>query len=134
MKLTFERKLPITLFFVFLMLTAVGLLFYQNTDSLQQALERQRHSQEVVATLDDLLARTVASEAEQRAFVVAGTSAFLDRFQRSKRLVNEDIARLRALGANAPAQLKQMNSVESAVDGYCQVAEGKFESRKQGGY
>ena len=134
MKLTFERKLPITLFFVFLMLTAVGRLFYQNTDSLQQALERLRHSQQVVATLDDVLARTVASEAEQRGFVVSGNSTYLDRFERTKRLVNEDIARLRGLEANAPVHVEQIGTLESAIAGYWQVAEAKIERRKQGGY
>jgi hypothetical protein len=105
MKLTFERKLPIILFFVFLMLTATGLLFYQRTDSLQQALSRQQHSQEVVSTLDDALAMAVASESEQRGFIVTGNTTYLDRFERRKRLVNDDLARLRALAADSPPHI-----------------------------
>jgi signal transduction histidine kinase len=134
MKLTFERKLPIILFFVFLMLTATGLLFYQRTDSLQQALSRQRHSQEVVSTLDDALAMAVASESEQRGFIVTGNTTYLDRFERRKRLVNDDLARLRALEADSPPHLAALAGLEEAVANFWQIAESKIESRKQGGY
>ncbi|HVQ57092.1 MAG TPA: hypothetical protein VMS29_10080, partial [Pyrinomonadaceae bacterium] len=56
MLLTFERKLPIILFFVFLMLTTVGVVFYQTTSSLQAAIDQQKRSQDVVSRVDDTIA------------------------------------------------------------------------------
>ena len=53
MSLKFERKLPAILFAVFVAITAIGFAFYQNTVSIQEAVEMERQTQRIISVLDE---------------------------------------------------------------------------------
>ena len=112
MKLTFERKLPIVLFFVFLMMAAVGFVFYQNTVSLQEALEWEKKAQGVIFYLENTMAVALDAEAEARAFVETGNSTYVDLYNKAKLKADSNLASLRTLIAEDPIQKEELKKLE----------------------
>src|SRR4051794_24957465 len=97
MSLTFERKLPIILFFVFLMLTTIGFVFYQSTVSTQRALDWKRHSQDVMLKLAEPVALSMDAKTAVVGFLYIGSETYLEPLNRSKPKINQNISRLRQL-------------------------------------
>ena len=54
MPLTFERKLPIALFIVLIVLTMLGVALYQHTITVQDTLGIGKHTQIVLSRLDEV--------------------------------------------------------------------------------
>jgi signal transduction histidine kinase len=133
MSLTFERKLPIILFFVFLMLTTVGFLFYQSTVSIQQAIEWEKHTQEVLLKVDETNAASLEIQPAVVSFLYLGVDAYLDPLNRAKPKIVQNIGRLRQLTAENPAQVEALNQLESQLKNYVDEADKKIDIRKSGG-
>lgn len=130
MPLTFERKLPIILFFVFLMLTTVGVLFYQNTMSAQDAMTLQKQSQDVISRVDDLLTSVFISHSALYNFMSVTNDTYLDPFERAKPRMRQDIEGLRTLLANNQDQLDEVNRIDQAVKQYVAEVSAKIDRRK----
>lgn len=133
MSLTFERKLPIILFFVFLMLTTIGIVFYQNTVSVQEAIEWQKHSQEVLEKLDDTIAYALEVQPAVTAFNVLGIDNYLDPMNRAKTRVSQNIDMLRVLTAANANQIGEVDNLDLLLKQYFADAEKKVDTRKQEG-
>lgn len=133
MSLTFERKLPIILFFVFLMLTTVGFLFYQSTVSTQQAIEWEKHTQEVLLKVDETNALSLEIQPAVVSFLYLGVDAYLDPLNRAKPKIFQNVGRLRQLTADNPAQTEALNQLESQLNNYVDEADKKIDLRKSGG-
>ena len=133
MSLTFERKLPIILFFVFLMLTTIGVVFYQTTVSVQDAALWQKHSQEVLERLDDTIASALEVQPAVNAFNVLGIDNYLDPMNRAKPRVSKNIDRLRILTASDADQSEEVNNLDLRLKQYFEDADKKVDNRKQQG-
>ncbi len=133
MPLTFERKLPIILFFVFLMLTTVGVLFYQNTISLQDAIAWQRHSQEVVARVDETVGLAFEIQMSMTNFMLISNESYLTPFERAKPKIRQNIDRLRVLTADNADQLAEVNRIDQVLKEYNGEVARKIDVRKMGG-
>lgn len=133
MKLTFERKLPLVLFFVFLMLVSVGFLSYQYTVSLQEAVRRERHTQDVLVRIDKTLTDILDSNSFVEGFVQTGNSTYEDRFDARRRLATENLAELRSLNAESAVQTANTAKLENSVNAYWELAEAKIDRRKSEG-
>lgn len=131
MKLTFERKLPIVLFFVFLMMAAVGFVFYQNTVSLQEALEWEKKAQGVIFYLENTMAVALDAEAEARAFVETGNSTYVDLYNKAKLKADSNLASLRTLIADDPIQKEELKKLELILTSFWNVTGQKIDRRKQ---
>lgn len=134
MSLKFERKLPIILFFVFLMLTTIGFVFYQNTVSLQQAIEWQKRTQEVLLKLDETLTLTLDIEAGVRGFIVTGNDTYLDPYNRARQKIPQNVAQLRALTAGNAEQAAELDRLEVFLKANTEDAARKVDLRKSEGY
>ena len=130
----FERKLPIILFFVFLMMTTVGFLFYQNTVSIQESIKWEKESQEVLSALEGTLMLSLEIESSTSNFVILGNETYLDPYNRAKPRINQNIANLRRLKANSPDQLAEIDKVESRVKEVVAEADRKIALRKSEGF
>src|SRR6185369_7482483 len=104
MSLTFERKLPIVLTFVFFMLTTVGIFSYQSTISLRDEERRQGRAREVLQRLDSVQTNSVDTDNAVMAFVVTGNESYLESVQRAEKQTSADFAQLDSLTANDPEQ------------------------------
>lgn len=134
MALRTEQKLPIILFIVFLILTMFGILFYQSTTSLQQALATERQSNEFLAMADQLMTSCLDTETAVRGFMFTGVDTYLDPYLRAKAAVPQGIAKLKANSANDPAALEEIERLTAAVNEFLTEMDRKVELRKIEGY
>lgn len=130
MSLPFERKLPIILFFVFLMLTTVGILFYQTTLSMQDAVSLRKTSEEVVAKVDETVARAFEIQSAFSTFMLVSNNTYLDPLERAKTRIRLNIDRLRALTGNSPAQLDEVNRLNQTLKQFIAEVSRKIDRRK----
>ncbi|MBC7898966.1 MAG: CHASE3 domain-containing protein, partial [Saprospiraceae bacterium] len=134
MFLKFERKLPIILFFVFLMLTTIGFLFYQNTISIQEAIKWEKSAQEVLSKLDETLTLALVIESSTSNFIVTGNETYLDPYNRAKPKINQNIATLRQLIPENPRQTAEIDRVEQLLGEIVTEAERRIALRKSEGF
>ena len=116
------------------MLTTIGLLFYQSTVSLQQAIEWEKQSQTVIRTLDETLALSLETQPATTGFLLLGIDNYLEPFNRAKPKMAQNIALLRALTANTPEQAEELDRLETAVREFTDDADRKIDIRKSKGY
>jgi signal transduction histidine kinase len=133
MPLTFERKLPIILFFVFLMLTTIGVVFYQNTTSMQDAITLQKHTQEVIGKVDETVALAFEIQSSFSTFMLVSNNTYLDPLERAKPKIRQNIEQLRALTANKADQLDDVNRVDQTLKEYISEVSRKIDRRKMEG-
>ncbi len=134
MAITFERKLPVLLFFVFLVLTAIGFIFYQNTASLQGAIEREKRTTEVFANLDAINTSLMAIDNGMQGFIITGNSTYLDSLSRSKQAISQSLNDLRQLKFNKLEQVEQYNALERMIAELLGETDRKIELRRSEGF
>lgn len=133
MPLTFERKLPIILFFVFLMLTTIGVVFYQNTISLKDAIAYQRTSQEIISKVDQTAALAFEIQSAFSTFMLVSNNTYLDPFENAKPKLRQNVEQLRALTAGNTDQLDEVNRIDQNLKEYVAEVSRKIDRRKMEG-
>ncbi|MGD9564236.1 MAG: ATP-binding protein [Pyrinomonadaceae bacterium] len=133
MPLTFERKLPIILFFVFLMLTVIGVVFYQNTISMQDAIRLQERAREVVSTVDETEALALEIQSAFSTFMLVSNNTYLDPLERAKPRIRQNIERLRVLNADSADATAEVNRIDQALKEYVSEVSRKIDRRKMEG-
>ncbi len=133
MPLPFERKLPIILFFVFLMLTTIGIVIYQTTLSMQDAIDVRKRSEEVLSRVDQTVARVFEIQSAFSTFMLVSNNTYLDPLERAKVKIRQNLERLRVLTANDPAQIEEINRIEQTLDQYIAEISRKVDRRKMEG-
>ncbi len=119
--------------FVFLMLAAIGFVFYQSTVSAQEALRWQRHSQDVIYRLDEILYLTLDSEAAVRGFVTVGSDTYLEPHRVAERRIKEDLSYLRQRFNNYQPQIEELDRLEANTSEYLFEANRKIKVRMDKG-
>jgi len=134
MAATFDRKLPFLLFFVFIVLTAVGFIFYQNASSMQGVLEFEKRSTEVFADLDNINTSLMAIDNGMKGFVITGNPTYLDRLSGSRQNIAASLANLRRLKLNNFEQIERYNELERLIARLNAEVDKKIELRRQKGF
>jgi signal transduction histidine kinase len=133
MTLKFERKLPLILFFVFLMLTTIGFVFYQRTVSVQEAIEWERHSQDVISRLDEIYRLSLDSEAAVRGFVMVGNETYLEGHVRAAKQIDANIAYLTGRFGTHKPQLDEIERLKTSISQYSFEASRRIDIRRRDG-
>ena len=134
MKLTFERKLPIVFAFVFLVLTTLGFISYQNTLSLQEAIEWQGRSRKVITELDDLTEKLLQGEIAVRGFISTGNQSYVDQYNQTTKQVDKTLDELEDLAAVDPSETAEFQKLPGLIDQARKSAVVKIDRRKQAGF
>jgi len=134
MAITFERKLPVLLSFVFLVLTAIGFIFYQNATSLQGAIDREKRTTEVFANLDAVNTSLMSIDNGMQGFIITGNPTYLDSFARSKLTISDSLNELRRLKFNNLEQVEQFNNIEQMIAELLAETDRKIELRRSSGF
>lgn len=134
MSLTFERKLPIVLTFVFLMLTIVGFFSFQTTVSIQDARKWQNHTREVLVKLDETLTLTLDIEAAMRGFVITGNDTYVEPTGRGTKQINQNIFQLKVLTGEDPTQTRELDNLEALVGQKVAAMQGVVDFRRREGF
>lgn len=134
MPLTIERKVPLILFFVVIVMTMLGFAFYQHTTTLQDAVDLEKRTQSVVSKLDDTLRLTLDVESALSSFIITGNDSYLTPYQTAKIRIPQNLAQLRSMVAAAPAELEEVGRLESSTSEYIARVDRKIERRKIEGF
>jgi signal transduction histidine kinase len=97
MSFILEKKLPFILLFALLMLAMLGYLTYLNNQSLQQAIDWQKKTQEILLALDETLSATVEIDNSGRGFVLTGNEDFFISFKYNDKQASEKLGKLESL-------------------------------------
>lgn len=111
------------------MLVMIGVVFYQSTVSSQEALEWQRHSQDIIYRLDELLYLTLDSEASVRGFAQVGSDTYLDPHRRAESQIKANLSYLRQRFGDHKPQLEELDRLESFLSQYLFEANRKINIR-----
>lgn len=130
MSLTLERKLPIILFFVFLMLTTIGFAFYQSTVSMQQAIEWEKHTKDISLRLDETTSLALEMQNAMTGFILTGNDTYLDPLIRAKPRIKQNIEQLRRLTIDYPAQTEEVSRLEQQLNEYIAGIDERVDFRK----
>jgi signal transduction histidine kinase len=134
MSLTVERKLPLILLFVVVVLTALGFVLYQYTASLQDAVDIEKRTQNTVSKLDDILRLTLDVDSSVTGFVITGNDSYLTPFETSKPRIAQDLAQLRSALSDTPTELDELAALEASTTEYLGQAQKKIDQRKMEGF
>ncbi len=111
------------------MLATIGIVFYQSTVSSQQALAWQRHSQDIIYRLDEILYLTHDSEAAVRGYAMVGSDTYLEPHRRAENQIRQNLGYLRQrFGENKP-QLDELDRLQASVSEYFAIAADTIETR-----
>jgi signal transduction histidine kinase len=134
MFLTTERKLPLILFFVVIVLTVLGFAFYQHTTSLQDAVDVEKSTQKTISKLDETLRLTLDVDSSVSRFVITGSDSYLGPFENAKTKIPQNLAQLRSLMLDTPSELDELGNLEGFTNQYIAQADDKIERRKVEGF
>lgn len=130
MPITLERKLPIILFFAFLMMATAGYVSYRNTSDLKEAIRQEKHTQEVLIKLDETLMSVVDIETGMRGFFISADEKYLDPYNGGRERLGPNIDKLRELVSDNPAQLERIAVLRTLIDERVTDAERKVAARR----
>ncbi len=133
MDLTLERKLPIILFFVFLMLTLIGVVFYQSTMSLQDALYVEQRTLRIISRLEGTMTTTLDAEASMWTFITTGNTTYDENYERAKRAIAQNLADIRAEQPERLENGDRLARVDLALNEFWAVTGERMRLRKQNG-
>jgi signal transduction histidine kinase len=134
MPLTIERKLPLILFVVVIVLTVLGIAFYQHTQSQQDAVNIEKLTQDTVLKLDEVLRLTLDVDSAVNSFIITGNDSYLAPFDAAKPKLGQDMAQLRSLMLDTPDELNELSRLETNIAKYLDQAQVKIDRRKIDGF
>ncbi|MEP7212761.1 MAG: ATP-binding protein [Acidobacteriota bacterium] len=118
MTLQFERKFTLILLFVFLILTTIGIAFYQSTVSSKQAIVWQNRTRDMLTTLDDISTVSLDANSSVDSFIITGNDSYLATYDKAKQKIERDIASLRSAENSTDttkAELDRLEAFEKAT-------------------
>jgi len=134
MSLAVERKLPLILFSVVIVLTVLGFAFYKYTTTLQDAVDVEKRTQNTVSRLDEVLRLTLDIDSSITGFVITGNDTYLTPYDTAKPKLAQNLAQLKTPMADTPSELDELANLESYIAEYIAQAQAKIESRKIDGF
>lgn len=134
MSLKFERKLPIILFSVVIVFTVTGFIFYQNTISLQEIVNLEKRSQQLLSKLDETVKLTLDLEGALRGFIVTGNNTYLNPVNPANQKISENISQLKISIGSSQAQMEELDRLETATTAYVAAINEKIDLRKREGF
>ncbi len=134
MPLTIERKLPLILFAIVVIVTILGVAFYQHTTSLQDAVDLEKRTQSVVSKLDDTLRLTLDVESSLSSFIITGNDSYLSPYQKAKPMISQNLAQLKLMMAGTPGELEDVRHLDTSTAEYIALVERKIDKRKIEGF
>src|SRR6185503_10955683 len=130
MSLTFERKLPIILTFIFFVLTTVGILSYQSTLSVREELSRQKRTRDVLISLDDVLTGSIDTDNAVMRFIVTGNETYLAPVAQAQSTITAKMAELDKLTAEDGPQDQEFDRLTQLVAKKSDIVKHLIDTRR----
>ena len=107
-----ERQIKFAFILALLLLLAIGFFAYRSTNSLNEAISWEKHTQEVLLELDEILYLIIDAEASGRGFVLTNDESFLEPYKRTAATLDVNIKHLQTLVADNPNQTENLTKLE----------------------
>jgi signal transduction histidine kinase len=134
MSLTFERKLPIVLTFIFFVLTTVGILSYQSTLSIREELSRQQRTRTVLGSLDQVQTNSVQADTSVMSFIVTGNESYLEPKVAADKQTAQEMSQLDADTSVDPEQDLEFDKLQALVQRHNTVMQNMIDIRRSNGF
>jgi PAS domain S-box-containing protein len=128
------RKVAVGFAFALACLGVVGLVSYLSVVRLNENAAWVAHTHEVLGRLESLIAGATDSETAERGYVITGDETYLEPYQKSAALVEDQAQRLRELTADNPAQTQRLDSMVPLVTERLATLRAVIELRKSQGF
>ncbi|MGA7625834.1 MAG: CHASE3 domain-containing protein, partial [Candidatus Acidiferrales bacterium] len=118
---------------------AIILLFagrqsYRSTTRFAEATEWQKHTYEVLRTLDETVARLVDAETGQRGYLLTGDEAYLEPYRQAIKNLDQVTGHLKDLTFDNPNQQKRIETLEPLIDNKLAELQRTIDLRRKEGF
>ena len=115
MKWSVERSILAGFALALVILIAISMDSYRVTLSVEDATALRAHSNQVRLELQTLLSHLQDAETGQRGFLITGDETYLDPYNTAASAVSGEVAALRSLTADNPAQQQRLDTLEPLI-------------------
>src|ERR1700690_232185 len=119
----FYRNAHLAFRFAILTLLAVGAISYRSMLLSSESDRWVRHTHEVLENAQDLLLAVQSVESSYRGFAFTGNEFFLESYYNGASTAQRDLATIRDLTTDNPAQQRRIPVLERLIDRKTQLAE-----------
>jgi PAS domain S-box-containing protein len=89
---------------------------YRNTTQFAEAAQWQKHTYEVLRSIDETAARLVDAETGQRGYLLTGNEAYLDPYREAIKNLDQVTSHLKDLTSDNPNQQKRIQTMEPLIE------------------
>ncbi|MDB5273583.1 MAG: response regulator [Chitinophagaceae bacterium] len=109
MKMTLSRKILVGFIACTVILIAVAVFSFKNSEKFIETNQWVNHTHEVLYEFDQLQIATVDAETGTRGFIITGNASYLEPYQNSKERINEHFDKAKMLTADNPLQQQNLD-------------------------
>ncbi|MDQ3634098.1 MAG: PAS domain S-box protein [Acidobacteriota bacterium] len=133
MKLSVGRQIQIAFLFALIILVALGIFSYRSSKYMASALNWEKHTQEVLLKLDDVLSRAIDVETGGRGYIITGNEKFLEPYDEASQNIKRNLQELENLISDNPAQKAELKNLAEKVENKTTYTKNLIESRRTNG-
>ncbi len=111
-----------------------GLESYRSTARFAEATAWQKHTYEVLRTLDETVARLVDAETGQRGYLLTGDEAYLAPYFAAIKNLDQVISHLKDLTSDNPSQQQRIQNLEPLIDNKLAELQRTIDLRRKEGF
>ncbi|MDQ2746253.1 MAG: CHASE3 domain-containing protein, partial [Acidobacteriota bacterium] len=116
MKLTLEKQIPLVLGIAVLLLAVIIFFAVRSSNSLNESLKLEKHTQEVLLQLDETLLLSLDAETGARGFLITGDESYLEPFTNADGKISGSLTKLRLLIADNPQQAERLVKLSDSLN------------------
>lgn len=125
------RLLVVTMLIALGILLSLGAFSYHNIQKQAEAAGWVEHTYRVATALQDILSGVQDADTAQRMYVLSGTLAYLDAYQKTTHDLPTQLDRVGSLVADNPRQLWQLQQLRASIADRLANAQIRIEQRQQ---
>ncbi len=129
-----QRKIRVGFALALICLVIVGAISYLSVVRLTEHAAAVRHTQEVLGTLESLLATATDSETAVRGFVITDDDTYLEPYRQASQGIDSQLKHLRKLIADNAVQRERVDAMEPLVTDRLANLRTVIELRKTQGF
>jgi len=131
MKMSLSQKILIGFVACTLILVAVAVFSFRNSEKFIDTNQWVNHTHEVLYEFDQILGASVDAETGARGFIIGGNETFLEPYHTAQSSMNEHLLKVKALTIDNPTQQKNIDILKDQLDAHGRHLESLIELRRK---
>jgi CheY-like chemotaxis protein/signal transduction histidine kinase/CHASE3 domain sensor protein len=115
MKMTLNRKILVGFIACTIILVAVAIISFRNSEKFIDTSQWVDHTHEVLNEFTDLLAATIDGETGVRGYVISGNETFLEPYDFSKKNIDLHLTKVKTLTSDNPVQQSNIEELRKQL-------------------